>query len=323
MHAVAIIRGLLISLACMALAPAAFAGDKPPPGQGFIDVPGGPVWYKVTGAGDGLPLLALHGGPGGTSCGLSRLEALGGERPVIRYDQLGTGRSGRPDDLSLWEAERFVEELHVIRQELGLERFHLLGHSWGGALAAAYVIEKGTDGIASVVLSSPLISTPLWIEDANFLRTQLPADVQATLTRHEQAGTIDSEEYAAASQVFYERHVYGGERTPAPESCAGAGGNSVIYNYMWGPTEFRATGNLVDFDLTDRLHEIDVPVLFIAGEFDEARPERLAEFQRRIPGAQLIVIKDAAHASLARKPEEYRQALEKFLDWVEGKDDGQ
>jgi proline iminopeptidase len=87
---------------------------------------------------------------------------------------------------------------------------------------------------------------------------------------------------------------------------------------MWGPTEFRATGNLVDFDLTDRLHEIDVPVLFIAGEFDEARPERLAEFQRRIPGAQLIVIKDAAHGSLSRKPDEYRQALEKFLDWVEG-----
>jgi len=324
MHIVPAFRRTWVLLAWAALVPAAVAGDKPPPGQGFLDVPGGPVWYKVTGAGDGLPLVALHGGPGGTSCGQSRLEVLGDERPVIRYDQLGTGRSGRPDDLSLWEVDRFVEELHTIRQELGLERFHLLGHSWGGALAAAYVIEKGTDGIASLVLSSPLISTSLWIEDANYLRAQLPADVQETLTRHEEAGTIDSAEYKAASEVFYKRHVYGGERAPVPESCAGAGGNSVIYNYMWGPTEFRATGNLVDFDLTDRLHEIDVPVLFIAGEFDEARPQRLAEYQRRIPGAQLIVIKDAAHGSLSRKPDEYRQALEKFLDWVEGTgDDGQ
>jgi hypothetical protein len=47
------------------------AADNPQPGQGFIDVPGGPVWYKVTGTGPGLPILALHGGPGGTSCGYS------------------------------------------------------------------------------------------------------------------------------------------------------------------------------------------------------------------------------------------------------------
>ena len=321
MRVVLTIRRVAVVLALTALLSASFAGDQPPPGQGFIDVPGGPVWYTVKGAGDGLPLVALHGGPGGTSCGLSRLETLGSERPVIRYDQLGTGRSGRPDDLSLWQAERFVEELHLIREALGLERFHLLGHSWGGALAAAYVIEKGTHGIASVVLSSPLISTSLWIEDANYLRRQLPEDIQATLTRHEQAGSIDSEEYQQASEEFYRRHVYGGEPGDPPAACDGVTGNRMIYNYMWGPTEFRATGNLLDFDVSDRLHEIDVPVLFMAGEFDEARPERLAEFQRKIPGAQLIVIKDAAHASLARKPDEYRQALEKFLDWVEGKDD--
>ena len=304
---------MLLTLA----ASSAWADSRIQPGEGFINVPGGPVWYKVTGTGDGLPLVALHGGPGGTSCGLSRLDRLGEQRPIIRYDQLGSGRSGRPEDMSLWQAGRFVEALHVIRQELGLERFHLLGHSWGGALAAAYVIEKGTTGIASLILSSPLISTPAWIEDANFLRKRLPPEVQETLARHEAAGTIDSEEYRAASMEFYKRHVFGGEPLERPAACEGADGNSVIYNYMWGPTEFRATGNLVDFDLTDRLQEIDIPVLFMAGEFDEARPERLAEFQRRIPGAELVVIKDAAHASLSRKPEIYRATVARFLDRVE------
>jgi len=294
------------------------ADGKPEPGQGFIDVPGGPVWYKVSGTGPGLPILTLHGGPGGTSCGNSLLEPLGSERPVIRYDQLGSGRSGRPDDLSLWNTDRFVAELHIIRQQLGLENFHLYGHSWGGALAAAYVIDKGTDGIASVTLSSPLLSTPAWIEDANDLRAQLPQDIQQTLTKHEQAGTIDSNEYREATLEFYARHVSLGERKEEATGCDDVPRSSLIYNYMWGPTEFRATGNLVDFDLTDRLHEIDTPVLFIAGEFDEARPERLAEFQRLIPGSQLIVIKGVAHASLSRAPEVYRQALEKFLDWAEG-----
>jgi proline iminopeptidase len=309
----------LLPLALLISFSTGFAADgKPEPGQGFIDVPGGPVWYKVSGAGDGLPLVTLHGGPGGTSCGNALLEALGDERPVIRYDQLGTGRSGRPDDLSLWTVERFVEELHLIRQELGLERFHLLGHSWGSSLAAAYVLEKGTDGIASVIFSSPLLSTPLWIQDANYLRGQLPVDVQATLAKHEVAGTTSSDEYREASEVFNQRHVSRGEAKEPMTDCDGAPWNSVIYNYMWGPTEFHATGTLVDFDVTGQLHEIDVPVLFIAGEFDEARPERVAEFQQLIPGAQMIVIKGVAHASLSREPIVYRQALEKFLDWVEG-----
>ena len=308
-----------ISLAALllVLCSSGISAADPLPDQGFIDVSGGPVWYSFSGTGPGIPLLVLHGGPGGRICGYARLDALGDQRPVIRYDQLGSGRSGRPDDLSLWTVERFVEELHVVRQHLGLERMHLLGHSWGGALAAAYVLEKGTEGIESVVLSSPLLSTPLWIEDANYLRSLLPADVQNTLTEHEQAGTTDSQEYKAASEVFNERHVRGGERVEAPAECDGAPSGRFVYEYMWGPTEFHATGTLVDFDVTDRLHEIDVPVLFIAGEFDEARPERVAEFQKLVPGSRMTVILDAAHGTLSRKPNEYRTILETFLDSVE------
>lgn len=311
-------RRLLATL-FLVLCSISISGASPEPGQGFIEVPGGPVWYQVAGDGPGLPLLVLHGGPGGTSCGYSQLEPLGSERPVIRYDQLGSGRSGRPDDPSLWTVERFVEELHVIRQELGLEQMHLLGHSWGGALAAAYVLEKGTEGIASVVLSSPLLSTSLWIEDASYLRSLLPADVRNTLAKHEAAGTTDSEEYRRASDVFYERHVRGGKRLDAPTECDGAPWNQFVYEYMWGPTEFRATGTLVDFDVTDRLHEIDVPVLFVAGQHDEARPERMAEFQKLVPGSKLTIILDAAHGTLSRKPVEYMNIIETFFDSVEAK----
>jgi proline iminopeptidase len=293
------------------------SAEGPEPGQGFIDVPGGPVWYKIVGSGPGIPVLALHGGPGGTSCGYTLLEPLGDQRPIVRYDQLGTGRSGRPDDLSLWTVEHFVEELHVLRMDLGLDQMHLLGHSWGGSLAAAYVLEKGTDGIASVILSSPLLSTPLWVADANIQRSQLPDDVQRTLVEHEKAGTTDSEEYAAASEVYYERHMYAGEKPDPNPECDRAPWSQFVYEYMWGPQEFYATGTLVDFDVTDRLHEIDVPVLFMTGQFDEARPETVAGFQKLVPGSQFTVIMDAGHATLSKKPQEYRTVLENFLDSVE------
>ncbi len=303
---------LLLSLCSLVL-----SKENPLPGQGFIDVPGGPVWYRVAGNGPGIPLLVLHGGPGGTSCGYALLEPLGDTRPVVRYDQLGTGRSGRPEDPSLWDVENFVEELDVIRKELGLEKMHLLGHSWGGSLAAAYVLAKGTQGIASVTLSSPLLSTPLWIADANYLRQQLPEDVQQVLTEHERAGTTESKEYREATQVFYRRHIYAGERPEQSVTCAGAPWSKVIYEHMWGPTEFYATGNLLDFDVTGRLHEIDVPVLFITGEFDEARPETVGKFQKLIPGSRFEIIQDAGHGTLSKKPDQYRQILRDFFASVE------
>ena len=198
---------LQISILISLLGPSLSHSDAPTPGNGFIMVEGGPIWYEVGGEGEGVPLVTLHGGPGGRSCGFDRFYDAGMNRPIVRYDQLGTGRSGRPNDLNLWTVERYVEELHSLRAELGLDEIHLLGHSWGGALAGAYVLEKGTEGIASIIFSSPLLSTPAWIEDANFLRSQLPPDVQQVLDEHEAAGTIDSDEYQRATAVFYSLHV--------------------------------------------------------------------------------------------------------------------
>lgn len=308
-----------IAILLLSLGSFAAAGERPAPGQGFINGRGGPVWYKVTGSGDGIPLLTLHGGPGGTSCEFALLEPLGDRRPVIRYDQLGTGRSGRPDDPSLWTVEYYVEELHTLRHALGLDRMHLLGHSWGASLAAAYVLAKGTEGIESIIFSSPLLSTPLWVQDANIQRSQLPEDVQRTLKVHESAGTTSSREYVAAAEVYYERHLYAGKRPPDTAECMAAPWSQTVYEYMWGPEEFFATGTLIDFDVTPRLHDIEVPVLFLTGEHDEARPETVAGFQKLIPGSEFRVILDAGHATLSRKPEEYRAIVDEFLGRVENR----
>ena len=133
------------------------------------------------GGGDKTPLILLHGGPGGHSCGFAVLSELGRDRRVIRYDQLGTGQSERPADLNLWRTERFVDELDAVRKALGLNEVHILGHSWGGTLATEYLLTKGQQGVKSVILSSPLISTPRWISDARRLRSTLPEWAMAPL----------------------------------------------------------------------------------------------------------------------------------------------
>jgi proline iminopeptidase len=304
--------GLLLAIIALCTLTGAALADQNARRSGFVQIEGGPIWYEIAGDGDGVPLLTLHGGPGGTSCGLQLLYPLSDERPVIRYDQLGSGRSGRPNDPALWQRDRFVEALHTLRQALGLERMHLQGHSWGGALAAYYVLEKGTEGIVSLTLSSPLISTPLWIRDANALRATLDPEVQAVLDKHEADGSVDHPDYVAATEVFYSLFVTRGEAKEEAD-CPDAPRNSVIYNQMWGPTEFYATGSLQDFDLTPRLGEIDVPTLFVTGEFDEARPETVKGFADAVPGARFEVIPRVGHASSSREPDRYRELLRGFM----------
>lgn len=286
--------------------------------EGMIDVPGGKVWYRRIGNGPGVPLLALHGGPGGTGCRFEVLAPLADERPVIFYDQLGSGRSEHPTDTSLWRLPRFVEEVDAVRRALKLDRVHLLGHSWGGALAAEYMIAAKPAGVVSVIFSSPLISTPRWIADADSLRQQLPAPIRRVLDENEKAGTLDSKEYAAATDSFYARHV---RRLPTASipNCEGVTSNDTIYKQMWGPTEFLSTGSLKTWTRAADMHTITAPSLFIAGEFDEARPTTLEEFRRTMPDARLVVIPGAAHAAMREKPTEYIAALREFLASVDAK----
>ena len=117
--------------------------------------------------------------------------------------------------------------------------------------------------------------------------------------------------------VKFVRMDNAGENKTMQAKCEDASWNPVIYNYMWGPTEFHPTGTLLDFDISDRLHEIEVPVLFITGEFDEARPETIRKFHESVPGSKFIVVEGVGHSSYSRKPEEFRASLEDFLDWAE------
>ena len=94
------------------------------------------VWTKRVGNNPALKLLLLHGGPGATheyleACD-SYLPAAGVE--YYYYDQLGSGNSEHPDDMDLWQLDRFVDELEQVRRALGLGRdnFVLYGQSWGG-----------------------------------------------------------------------------------------------------------------------------------------------------------------------------------------------
>lgn len=283
--------------------------------EGKIAVTGGNIWYKILGEGSRTPLITLHGGPGFTSSGFEVFEAFEPERPVILYDQLGAGNSDRPDDLSLWQLDRFVEELGQIRASLGLDEVHILGHSWGTMLAAAYLLTKPS-GVKSVIFSSPCLSAPLWAKDQAAYLKELPQDLQDVIARCEAEGKTDSEEYQHAMKVYYKRHLCRLDPWPPEMESGSKKANLKVYNTMWGPSEFCATGNLKEFDVTSRLHEIHIPTLFLCGRYDEATPQTTAHYQSLIPDAKLHIFEESAHKGYIEEPEEYLQVVRDFLKSV-------
>lgn len=280
--------------------------------EGYVEVPGGRVWYRVVGGGGGVPLLALHGGPGFTHDYLEPLARLADERPVVFYDQLGSGRSDRPADPALRRIERYVDELARVRAALGLEQVHLFGHSWGTMLATDYLLAQPT-GIVSRTLASPVLSTARWIADQAVYRRELPPEVEAALTQHEEEGTTQLPEYEEAAQSYYRRHVCRLDPWPEPLQRSLAGLSAEVYLTMWGPSEFYCTGNLRDYDRTARLAELGLPLLFTCGRYDQAAPTSVAAYQRRLPGAELAIFEHSAHLPHLEEPDRYVAVLRDFL----------
>ncbi len=290
--------------------------------SGTVDFGEWQTWYRITGTLDRgePPLVVAHGGPGGTHDYLltvADVSRSGAGRAVIHYDQVGNGRSTHLRDrgADFWTVELFVDELQNLLEKLGVaDAYHLLGQSWGGMLAAEHGIRR-PPGLRSLIISDSPASMPLWLAAAAELRARLPPDVDATLAKHEAAGTTDSPEYAAAMQVFYERHVC--RALPWPNELnrtfAAIADDPTVYYTMNGPSEFHVIGTLKTWSVVDKVHAITAPTLLISGKYDEAAPSTVQPFADRIPDVRWEVFEHSSHVPHIEQRDEYMALVTRFL----------
>lgn len=280
--------------------------------QGYVSVEGGRVWYERVGTGPGIPLLVLHGGPGSSHVSLRPLMDLADVRSVIFYDQLGCGKSDRPDDPALWSVDRFVRELAAVRQALQLDDVHILGHSWGTMLLFDYLLQRPT-GVHGVIFSSPCLSASRWVADANRYREELPADVQSVLVRCEADGTTGDQAYEDAAEAYMNRHVCRVDVSNAERQAAREAFGKDVYHAMWGPSEFYPTGSLKTYERVHDLNEISHAALFTCGEYDEASPASTQYYHEQVPGSRFEVLAGCSHSPLRENPEPYLRLIRAFL----------
>ena len=284
-----------------------------PAREGYVDYLGHRTWYRAVGDldSDAVPLLTLHGGPGSTHNYFAPLERLSDERPVVFYDQIGCGNSDRPTDVE-WSVAVFRDEVVAVREQLGLERIHLLGTSWGGMLAQEHVL-AGARGIVGLVLSSTLASIDEWAEEQLKLRAALPPEVIEVLDRHERAGTFDDPEYERAMEAYFDRHFYRGPK-PRPELERMAAAKAPdVYRAMQGPNEWTVTGALRGWDTRGRLRDIDIPTLVARGRYDMCTDRIAAALLAGLPNAREVVLEESSHTPVLEETEPYLDVVRNFL----------
>lgn len=265
------------------------------PGEAMLPVRGGRIWYRVSGTGKGTPMVLIHGGPGAGSYYLKPFEDLGDDRRVIRYDQLGAGKSDRLTDTTLMNIPRFVEELDSLRRALGIDTWFVNGHSWGTVLALEYY-KAHPEHVAGIVFGGSVFDWRAYARETNAWTKQMSDSAQRAIAAWKAGGSADTPAFKAATDEFYSKYVFRRPVQADNDSTTANFGNEQ-YNYMQGAYEYVVTGTLKDYDARADLPKIKVPVLSTTGEFDEVGPKTVEAHAKMIPGAKFVLYKDAGHVT--------------------------
>lgn len=282
------------------------------------------VWTKKFGNNPKIKLLLLNGGPGATheyfECMESFLPAEGIE--LIYYDQLGCGNSDNPKDTSMWSLPRYVEEVEQVRQALKLDKsnFYLLGHSWGGILAAEYAF-KYQQHLKGLVISNMMMSCPDYGKYANdLLAKQLDPKILARIRAIEAKGDFENPEYMGLLMPnFYAKHIcrLPLDKWPEPLNRSFGKINQSLYVTMQGPSEFGIAGKLLKWDRVADLPKLTVPTLSIAGEYDTMDPKHMKMVSEKVQNGSYLYCPNGSHMSMYDDQAVYMAGLIKFIKGVD------
>ncbi|MDR3400827.1 MAG: proline iminopeptidase-family hydrolase [Pandoraea sp.] len=262
-------------------------------------------------------LLGLNGGPG-LPCEYLREPhqwLLDEGFALVFFDQLGCGRSDRPDDPALWTLARYVGEVEQVRAALGIERCHLLGHSWGTWLGTEYCLTHPSR-VSRYVIADGACDIPQLRAELERLRAALGPETVAMMQAHEAAETLTHPAYVAAVTLLNYRHVC--RLATWPDALTRSlsqwnDGPRGPYCTMQGPNEFTYTGNMRDWNRVPDMGRITAPTLVVCGEHDELTPACSRAMYEALPNAQLAILADASHMPFYETPTRYREVLRGFL----------
>ncbi len=285
--------------------------------DGYIQGDGADIYFKSVGS--GRPLVVLHGGPGSDHTDfLPSLLPLARQHRLIFIDERGSGRSERLQDTKKYTLDYMVNDLHFVRKELGLKRFALLGHSFGGLLAQAYAI-RYPRFLSRLILAGTAHSAKIFNADFRKIRNALPPRVRAKMKAYESRGIFASNGryvrgYETLCSGILAPYMYSRPAPAQPDPQSYVSGWEVLREMWVRRSDFRVDGNLKGLDFTSELNTLKVPTLVVLGDHDIVSVKSAEMLTAALPNATLSVIPNCGHMMYIDQTQRFNALVSNFLD---------
>lgn len=308
----------VLVLACL------LAACKNEPDQLFtledtIAINGSDLYYKRYAIGQDAALVwkrkaivVVHGGPVlDHSYFIPHLDELAREYQLFFYDQRAAGRSAIEIDTATMNLNGFVEDIELLRREMGFKKISLLGHSWGGLITMKYAI-KYSGNLNHLILSN---STAPSVKDSEAETLEIGLRVTPKETKERQdlvsSGALSSEDPREAIEKLLLQSF-------RPQMYDRANLDSLK---LYVPIDFMKRSqvysllrpDMSSFDLYPEMEKITCPVLMIYGETEPAPNIYTDKISGRVKSAELVVIKKAGHFPFIEQRTVYSKAVLEFL----------
>lgn len=276
------------------------------------------VWTKRFGNNPKIKVLLINGGPGCTHEYFESFESFLPKEGIefIYYDQLACGNSDNPKDTSLYDLNRYVDEVEQVRQALQLDtsNFYLLGHSWGGIVAMQYALNYHSN-MKGLIISNMMASCPKYGKYADdVLSKQMNKSVLDSIRTIEKRGDFTNPKYMELLfPNFYRKHICRLPEYPEPVARSFGKMNNDLYVIMQGPSEFGIAGKLTNWDVSDELKNIKARTLIIGASFDTMDPAYMEWMSKEIPDAQFVLCAKGSHMCMWDDQDVYFTGLIGFL----------
>jgi proline iminopeptidase len=258
--------------------------------------------------GQGLPIVLINGGPGGTHHGFHPdFSRAAGFATVVYYDQRGCGQSDYKSG-GKYTVDQAVNDLNKLREALKIEQWIVLGWSYGGFLAQCYIV-KYPERTAGLVLVGAQEAMPLKLNKTR---------QYDYISREEQKRIreIHRDKTLPLDKIVYNAHLNGdwkrqGFYRPTETELAYA----ARYEWKHDPA-FRDSicSQMGNVDLTGMFNECPIPVLIAEGKWDLTwntdKPEKM---QKCFPGSKLVIFERSSHGMFKDEPEKFFGMLKKFV----------